>query len=169
MGDSEEEHNLNNYFQSYGFYNIDDQYDICDNIFTDCQEIMLDEFETFFNTEKNKSSSALNKKNLLAPPRKAKRKVSLSQKAKELKKGFYSIFTSRKVFQKKFLFEIHDKLISLKLGEDRFPKSSREERRRRDLYFKHYENEKDEILQFLEDNKKVISETTLKDIKDKKI
>lgn len=167
MDDSEEEHNLNNYFQFDGFYNIDDQYDICENI--DCQEIMLDEFETFFNTEKNKSSSALNKKNLLAPPRKAKRKVSLSQKAKELKKEFYSIFTSRKVFQKKFLFEIHDKLISPKLGEDRFPKSSREERRRRDKYFEHYENEKDEILQFLEDNKKVISETTLKDIKDKKI
>lgn len=105
--------------------------------------------------------------NLLFPgrARSPKRKIILDEKACELKSAFYATFTFKKSFPKENILKIHNLYISPQLGLN---KMTREETRQKDLYFQHYANKKDEILECLKNNKDIILSTILRTLKRKK-
>lgn len=97
--------------------------------------------------------------------RSQKREICLPPIALELRSRYYSTFTHLKKFQKKYILEIHRKILAPQLG---LRKMTRDEMRQKDNYFLHFSCVKDQILVCLENNKDVIFKTILKDIKKKK-
>lgn len=98
--------------------------------------------------------------------RSPKRKIDLSEIAFELKYRYYSIFTKSKKFPKKYVLQIHNDYLVKELG---YPKSTREQMREIDLYFMANAKNKDQILEFLEQNKEKLLQGPLKNIKKKKL
>lgn len=82
------------------------------------------------------------------------KQVVLTAGEQDFKIIYYSIFVSRKKFQKKFVAEIHKCM----QGPLNLPKMKRDHIRNIDLYFKAYYHLRDKILVFLENNKLSILE-----------
>lgn len=162
-----------------------------DNIFASVEnqtklnpKISLDRYQTTHYFEKNQNNPSLQISNYTLssqPPktwlennqfqkfelfvgtlRAPKRKVHLSDIALDFKNGFYSIFTYKKKFDKKYVKDIHNSYISKILNLDQI---SREEYRRIDLYFKKYAKYKDQILNLLRKHQGEISQNILKNLK----
>lgn len=80
------------------------------------------------------------------------KRVSLSNDAIDLKNRFYSIFTYKKVFEKKYIKQIVREIVVPNLSPQ-FPeikKLTRDEEREIGLYFAHYARYKNEILKCLD-------------------
>lgn len=150
---------FSNNFDSFGndnSYFIDPEDEFC--FYPDIIDTWIDLF-----SQGNNQHRPLQQNNLLSGRcRSPQRKIILSDEAVKLKSGYYSTFTFSKTFPKKYLLEIHRKILSVQLG---FPKMTRAERRQKDLYFQNYASKKDQILNCLEFNKDHILNTILTDIK----
>ena len=83
-----------------------------------------------------------------------KRRVELDNDEQEFKNKYYSIFTNYKKFDKVYVKKIHNLFL---MDHFNFNKIIREEYRRIDLYFKHYSQYKDSILDFLQEHKTEIT------------
>lgn len=91
-----------------------------------------------------------NKKESSCDQFKKKRFVEMNEMAELFKFSFYSIFTSRKKFPKKYVILIHNDIcINLNLRG-----VSRNETRSIDLYFAHFAKYSERILLFIKNNKK---------------
>lgn len=83
---------------------------------------------------------------------KKKHSIEMSESAELFKFSFYSIFTSRKKFPKKYVILIHNDIcINLNLRG-----INRNETRSIDLYFVNFAKHSRKILQFIKKNKKIL-------------
>ena len=94
-----------------------------------------------------------------------KRRVELDNDEQEFKNKYYSIFTNYKKFDKVYVKKIHKLFL---MDHFNFNKIIREEYRRIDLYFKHYSQYKDSILDFLQEHKTEISKVVFDNANHKK-
>lgn len=133
---------------------------------TNSENINEDEFKTlnqlsFYNSSEpspnTNNKSDLSLRNSQLPDnnhrkRKCKRKSILSDKAQDLKKNYYLIFTNKKKFPKTIIPKIHGimrRYLNLK-------PITRDVSRFKDKYFEEFANDSDKIIPFLLCNKLII-------------
>ena len=93
--------------------------------------------------------------------RSLKRKVVYTDNMIALKNEYYSILTTKKLFNKQLVQQIHNTILVPSCG---FLKKKRDEYRCIPFYFQNYANKKDKILECLRQNKDLILKTILKDM-----
>ena len=109
----------------------------------------------------NQKSSVSQKQLFRVNARSPRRIVVFTDDMIALKNGFYSIFTTKKVFQKCYIVLIHNTILVQSFG---FEKMKRDEYRCLSVYFQNYAHKKDQILECLRQNKDLILRTILKDL-----
>lgn len=154
-------------FESFGSSQIND--DNSRNIELERETSSLHN-QLFIANNVHQSKKKQKKQHFLEHTSVSKKFVAMTDNAIVLKDRFYSIFTTKKVFKKGLVISIHN-LVVVPLLNSKYPEFrpvSRDEGRDIRLYFLHYAKYKDELLKCLEENKKLILDTILKDLDKKK-